>query len=136
MSPLPLPFVPPLDPLSQDAPPHTRLAEAYSTHHRSTLTLSIRARLASLLDLIELRLASAGPGATAEAERGLKELEKVWTEVLAMQEDGEGENEELSRAREVKATLEIVLSAGEGECAAFLSHVWQARCCSERRRPR
>lgn len=39
----------------------------------------------------------------------------MWVEVLALQEEGEGESEELSRAREVKATLEIVLSAGEGE---------------------
>lgn len=34
---------------------------------------------------------------------------------MALHDDGEGESEELSRAREVKATLEIVLSAGEGE---------------------
>ncbi|GEM07958.1 hypothetical protein Rt10032_c04g1975 [Rhodotorula toruloides] len=96
-----------------DAPLHTRLSQAYTNHHRSTQTLSTRTRLTSLLDLIELRLSSAGPGETAEAERGLEDLRKVWTELLSLQEEGEGESEELSRAREVKATLEIVLSAGE-----------------------
>ncbi|BGP32884.1 hypothetical protein JCM10296v2_004669 [Rhodotorula toruloides] len=97
----------------EDAPLYTRLSQAYTTHHRATQTLSTRTRLTSLLDLIGLRLSSAGPGATTEAERGLQEMEKVWVEVLALQDDGEGESEELSRAREVKATLEIVLSAGE-----------------------
>ncbi|BGP00272.1 Anaphase-promoting complex subunit 5 [Rhodotorula toruloides] len=97
----------------EDAPLYTRLSQAYTTHHRATETLSTRTRITSLLDLLELRLSSAGPGATAEAQRGLQELEKAWVEVLALHDNGEGESEELSRAREVKATLEIVLSAGE-----------------------
>ncbi|GAA5852788.1 hypothetical protein JCM8547_004683 [Rhodosporidiobolus lusitaniae] len=104
-------------------PLHTQLSRTLTIHQTALMTHHEHSRLSSLIELIDLRLSLADAKETAEAERGLEELEREWGAVLAFaRHEGEGEGRErLARAKELKARCLVL--AGRAEDSQVLAAI-------------